>query len=431
MILATVGVVGSVAVAHAQTDPGPGPGGPAPAPPAPAPAPAPAPNDPSAPAITITPVGTPSPDAVKKEDKKSATGGGAAQLGLGSPNPFRTSWFNWQTSASSKILAVGEDYIGTEDEVVSMDFSVTPRYSYINTRTDWGWIGLNIPWSVELTNSDSTTKQNQVMFGDLGIQTAYNRTLARSDKGLVVLAGPRASVLLPTSLASQFNGTKATTSFGLGGSSNIPLRSGDILSSVFVAGGLSWQHLFSDSTGPFAEDEIRPRQGSGAPRGAQLIEQNYMPSGQLFNSDTLGANFSYWLTLVGDLSFGNSWGLQAPFRYAPTSNGCEVYVANKGCVSAPVNQQVSNVPITVFDVSLSYTVASLVWVAVGYNNTARQLGDDGRRQSIFYSNEGSTFYASASVFLDAIYSRVKTAVTEENEKKKNAASSPVSSAFGF
>ncbi len=359
----------------------------------------------------------------------TASGGaGAASLGAAT-NPFRNSWFTINANASTKTFGVGRDYIGTEDEVVSTDYAFTPRYSFLNSKKDWAWVGLNINWAVEHTNSDSTTYKNQTLFGDLGVQSAYNHTFLRSKGGLFFLGGPRAAVTLPTSLASQGQGIYARTNLGLGALGNVPFHEGDWFNGVFLATGATWQHTFSNSNVPYNEELLnRPRQGlSYQPVGAQLMDQSHMLNGRFLTHDQLAMNLNGWFGIYGDLALGLGMGLQLPWRYEPT--GAECLQLQTGCVDVKsgVNnaQPQSNIPVTVFDASLNYTLMGVTWLTAGYNNSNRQLGEDGTRENYFYS-PSSQFYVSAILMLDTMYNKYKA-----SQKAKQSASSPVAAALGF
>ncbi|MFO0760158.1 MAG: hypothetical protein U0359_27000 [Byssovorax sp.] len=390
-------------VAHAQGAPAPAPGTPivsAPATGAPAPDTADAPSD-----------STQAPSQGK--EKKKEAGAGSAQLGGAgaSSNPFRLSWFTWNTNASTKIFGVGKDYIGTEDESASMDFSFTPRWAFINNKQDWAWVGLNINWAVELTNSDSTTKLRQPLFGDLGVQSSYSHTFVRTEKGTTLLFGPRLSFTLPTSMASQAANIYTRTSLGLGGTSNIAFHDGDWFNSVFLAFGGTWQHTFSQSQIPYSSAVVDPYRQDFAqdvgPELAQPLQTHYL-SGKYLTHDQLSLTAAYYLSIIDNLSFGNSFGLQVPWKYGPATGTC-VKVATGTCDTVQsgvgnANPQ-QNVPNTIFDVSLAYIIGGVVWTTIGYNNTTSQLGEDGTRRNIFYSPDAQ-FYLSNILMLDAIYSKV-------------------------
>ena len=407
MVLSALLVPFSTALAHAQTV-----------------APAPAPGTPGAPVVGTPPApdGTTTSDKDKDKNKGQpaaatapASGAGSSQLGAGG-NPFRLSWFTWNANASTKSFGVGKDYIGTEDEVASMDFSFTPRYSFVNNKTDWAWVGLNINWAVELTNSDSSTKIRQPLFGDLGVQSAYNHTFVRTEKGTTAFAGPRLSLSFPTSMASQAASIYMRTALGVGGAGNIVFHDGDWFNSVFVSVGTTWQHTFSGSNVPYNEGLLnRPRQGL-TPTGVGLLEQNSILSGSYLIHDQINLTGTYYLSLIGDLSLGNSFGIQVPFRYTPVEGQC-VQIST-GC--APIESGVQNqepqqnIPSTIFDLSLNYTIGGFVWATLGYNNSSRQIGEGGTRRSIFYSPDAQ-FYASATIMLDAIYGKLTA-----KPKKKTA-----------
>ena len=412
MVLAALCVTGGAATANAQTAPAPAP----PAPDSVTPAPG-----------TPAPAGTAKPKEKEKPKEEEQSAASSTQLGSGS-NPFRLSRFTWNTNASTKIFGVGKDYIGTEDEVASMDFSFTPRYSFVNTKTDWAWVGLNVNWAVELTNSDATTKQRQTLFGDLGVQSAYNHTFVKTKNGTFLQGGPRASIAFPTSMASQAAGIYTRTALGLGGASNITFHDGDWINSVFVSFGGSWQHTFSNSTVPYNEGVLdRPRQGLSS-KGVGLLEQNqnHVLAGNFLTHDQVSLTATYYLAVVGDLSIGNSYGIQMPFRYKPTDGQC-VEISN-GC--APITSGVQNqntqqnIPVTIFDLSLNYTIGGIIWATLGYNNSSRQLGEGGGRRSMFYSPDAQ-FYLSATFMLDSIYGKLTAS------KKKSATASRPFASFGL
>lgn len=405
----------------AATQPPPAPGTPAaqpaPAPPPPSSAPAPvplAPAPPPQPSFGMAPAPTPNAaaDTAKpKENGKKPASGGAA-LGLGSAsNPFRLSWFNWTHNVSAKMVGVGSDYISNDDEVYSWDFSVTPRYSFISTKTDWAWVGLNIPWTIELTNSDATTERNEAQFGDIALQSAYNRTLVRTESGLSVLAGPRAQLIFPTSPTSSGQGRYLTTVLGVGGNSTIPFHDGTWFSGVFVTGGLSWQHLFSRSNVPTNPDVHVPRQTFSS-----LSNTSDVLTGTPFARNTLAMSLGYFLDIVGGLSLGNSYSIQVPFRAGLSTVDC--VQLSTGCADvagvADTTGQAANdsIPIVSFDLSLNYTFYGLVNATLGYNNTTRQLGADGQRRVMFYSPDAN-FYFTTSVFLDTIYMKLKPKAEEK------------------
>ncbi len=411
-IAITAGMMVNVTAAFGQqAQPAPGAPSPSPASPAPAVAGAAAPNA--------------SADTTKPKDdpkaKKTASGGAAIGLGA-SNNPFRLSWFTWTHTASAKIIGVGRDYISNDDEVYTWDFSLTPRYSFINTKQDWAWVGLNIPWTVELTNSDSTTERNETQIGDIALQSAYNRTLVRKESGLSVLAGPRAQLIFPSSPSSSGQGRYLTTVLGLGGNANIPFYDGTWFSSVFVSGGLSWQHLFSRSNVPTNPDVNIPRQTF-----TSFGSTNDVLNGVPFARNTLAMSIGYWLDIVGGLSLANSYQVQIPFRAGLSQVDC-VQLAT-GCADvagvADTTGQSANevIPAVGFDIGLNYTFYGLVNATIGYNNTTRQLGSDGQRRVIFYSPDAN-FYFTTSVFLDTIYMKLKP--KEEEPKPATARRSAAS-----
>ena len=191
---------------------------------------------------------------------------------------------------------------------------------------------------------------------------------------------------------------------GIGATLDAPLRGGDgWLDGLFVTVGMDWSHLFSRAnqpTGTSADVTLRPRQA--------VVSSTDQLEGGSFTHDAVSLRLSYWLNLWGDLSFGNAWGYQIPFKYSPGSPDC-IKVAS-GCVQpAQAPSSGSAIPVTAFDLSLGYAFARLVWAEIGYSNVSSSLGEDGTRRSVFYSPEAQ-FYLSGTVFLDGALGRITRAL---------------------
>jgi hypothetical protein len=333
-------------------------------------------------------------------------GGAAIQL-LGAHNLLRSSYFNWTTSASTKTFGLGKDYIGTEDSPATMAFALVPRFSLLDTGKHWLRVGTRLAWGVELGGGDATTRDHSVVVADLPLDLAYDYTLLQQPGGLTLLAGPAVGVSFPTSSASRDQGKLATTRVGIGAALNAPLRGGDgWLDGLFVMVGMDWSHLFSRANQPTntsANVALRPR--------LDVVSSTDQLAGGLFTHDTVSLHLSYWLNLWGDLSLGNGWGYEIPFKYSPASPAC--IKVSSGCAQpAPAPSLGSAIPVTAFDLSLGYAFARLVWAEIGYSNVSASLGEDGTRRSVFYSPEAQ-FYLSGTVFLDGALGRITRALHPE------------------
>src|SRR6185295_11960094 len=96
------------------------------------------------------------------------------------------------------------------------------------------------------------------------------------------------------------------------------------------------------------------------------------------------------------------------------SNGCDIPLQT-GCVSVG-NMPGANtiLPTTTFEIALSYDVPdNLGRFDIGYTNESGQLGEDGKRRSVFYSPEAQ-FYLALVAYFDGIYDKTAKALQRKN-----------------
>jgi len=413
MALVAAGVMGSVGVVHAQpaapVPPAPEPPAAAPeapppaAPPAaaqpaaPAPAPAPAPEPPAA--AFGSP--QPTPDAPTPEAEAK-------------PNPFRFTWLTWHQEGSTKIFGVGPDYQGTEDEVYSFQFKLSPRYYYYDTPKNQAYVSATLTLDTELTNSDSTNRKREPLFGDLILTTGYSHIITAADKETKLGFGPSLGFILPTSKLSYSQEKYFTTTLAAGTRNSIKLagKKSDWFPNALVAGSLAYQHLFSRATTPTNAKLNYHRQTS---TGADFLSDQL--SGKEFATNGLKLSFAYFLTIYRDLSLVNLWEVTVPFKddfTAGGGTGCDVSIANDPCVVAQSNpDRTHGIPTTTFDIALSYDIFEVAGVTLGYNNTSLQLGEDGTRRSVFTSPD-QVFYLDLVAYLDNIGDKAFKAFQKKN-----------------
>jgi hypothetical protein len=132
-------------------------------------------------------------------------------------------------------------------------------------------------------------------------------------------------------------------------------------------------------------------------------------SGTFLAHDTLKFNLTYFLTIYKDLSFGNTWEIDLPYKYGAGSTCVGIENAQCAVPGSAISNVNTMVPITTFDVSLSYLLYDVVRLDVGYTNTTSQLAEDGTRRSVFYSPD-SVFYGNVAVYLDNIIDKAKASV---------------------
>jgi hypothetical protein len=436
MTLAAAGVVGSVGVASAQPAPAPPapeppPAQPAPAPPAPEPPPAqPAQPAPPAPppvdfgvapaALPAAPVqtapvptvswGQPATDTAKPDEAEKP------------PNHFRLSRFTWSNQASAKLLGVGQPYLSSNDDQYEMDFTLNLRYFYVDTPKDQAYVNLNLGWTVELMNSDSSpsTYLREPFFKDMIVGAGYLRTVYQSeDKATKTQPLVAASVVLPTAPSSYDCGKRLGTNLATGVQQSVGLRGpkADWFPDIIGFGTFAWNHTFwrADVCTNTAFDAIprtvAPPAVSACNGGTcnDVENTDNSTSGTFLAHDTLKFNFTYFLTIYKDLSLGNTWEIDLPYKYGAGASCVGIENAQCAVPGSAISNVNTMVPITTFDVSLSYLLYDVVRLDVGYLNTTSQLAEDGTRRSVFYSPD-SMFYGNVAIYLDNIFEKTKTAV---------------------
>jgi hypothetical protein len=252
----------------------------------------------------------------------------------------------------------------------------------------------------------STTKRHQPLLQDLLLGVGYGHTVYESaNKETKTTPGIGVSFALPTSLASQGQGKYLTLglsanliqSIGLAGSKS------DWFPDVLAFGSVGYSHLFSNSTVGWNSGAPAqyPRQVVGAGTAgdvasAEIFDQQL--SAGFLAHDKVALNFTYYLSIYKDLSLGNTWGVQMPFKY----QGSATTVTNLGTGPVMLGPSVTALnPVTTFDVSLSYVLFESARVDLGYENVTPELNDNtGQRNSVFYSIGGSVFYGNVALYID-------------------------------
>lgn len=384
-------------------EPAPAPADPAaqPAPPAAEPAPPPpAPLAPPAPTSAPTPA-LGEPDRVTEgEESTDKRKPGAAWV------PWRGSAMNWSHDVTTTALGVGRDNIGSEGEVYSQGFGATLNYFVIDEKEFRLRLTTAIGFDVEMTDGDTTTK-NEPRFRDMPLTIATGAlTVASSDDkewsfGFI----PNYTTIFPTGPVSQDRGVILTMSPRLLTFFTAPILGDDAEHLKGVFGGVSvrYDRTFTEANVP-VNDQVaaRPRRDpsgdtffSDQISGNRLGDNTLRVGGFLFFEEKFGPS-TLWL------SGGPSWSVT--FLPELTDAGC--VQIDTGCVEVPPDETAPDTRINAgFGASVSYFPTSEFGFDVSYNNNSLQLGEDGQRRDIFYSPD-ATFSATLIVSVDAIYERI-------------------------
>lgn len=329
--------------------------------------------------------------------------------------PSKLAWrgttFTWNHSATTTLVGIGRDNIGSEDEVYAWSFVFKPNFYLVDLPKDKLTATVEIGWNTELTDSPTTVEKRETLFQDLTVGTKYSRTLFESggkDKGeyktTVALSG---RLRFPTSKFSANQGKYLTTFLGPSVSQQIKILglNASGLNNITAGVSATWGHLFSRSYTPTNPDLNWTRQNATG----QTILSDQLASGS-FATNTLATTLTIGLPLFRELELSTAFGLLANFKHDFEAGGsgsnCDVYVPNKGCVEAQRDPtRTLYQPSTSFDLSLSYPIVEVVDLAIGYQNITRQIGENGQRRNMFYSPDAQ-FYLDITANLDAIYSKI-------------------------
>ncbi len=321
--------------------------------------------------------------------------------------------FDWETDLSARILGIGPDYIGVENEHASMMWSLSPSFFVFWRPRHQLSLGTRLSVAVELTNSDTTTTRHEPQIGDIPLGLAYAATVFTSGHGPTI-GGVRAMhdptllgegdwrtwalissyLVLPASAESRGAGINLGTSIGAGIRQQFKLLGGDSrwLSYLLITASERWTHAFTGATSPRGTG---PRSTLGGP---------YEP-GSVARPNTLRHSLFLTLPIYRDLQLDMTLALRQGFPASLGSGGSACVQTVTGCV-APSTAPVTVVHTsTVFAVGFSYAIIPELGVAFSYVNDASQLAADGTKRGIFYS-PNAELDTSFTFSFDRLYQRI-------------------------
>ena len=349
-------------------------------------------------------IGAEHPAGAVGEAPEAAIGTGAVASDLDQAGPNRDGAGRWHgstlqldQSVTTQTLHVGADY-QSADPVYELWLAVKPRYYFFETRTHSLNVNLWANLFLELTNSDTTTREREVVLGPTYVSAPYARVLRdRGGYRTVATAGPR--VTLPDRAAwdsGQVVGLGATAEL----SQAVPLRGGGasfLGGARFVAGAI-YNHAFTTYTSPNNPDLRVLRQDvDGRPLVSHVLRGSMMVHDAL--SLTLGAS----LDVTRRFEVSATYVLLESWLYG-TSSDC-VRTAT-GCAAPLDIPEPTTLGVRSWLVAASsYRVSSELSLEAGYYNLANQIGPDGQRRNPFWSPT-ARFFLTVVAHLDRIASRL-------------------------
>ncbi|MCU0692949.1 MAG: hypothetical protein MUF54_16245, partial [Polyangiaceae bacterium] len=127
--------------------------------------------------------------------------------------PWRGSQFIIGQSATTQTVGIGEDF-NSKNSVYELSFTLQPRYYVYDGGDHTVNVNARIALAQELTNSDTTTREREVLFENTTLNAVYGYEIYKDDAGYVtsVSAGPR--LVFPTARDSWNSGQRLQLGVG-------------------------------------------------------------------------------------------------------------------------------------------------------------------------------------------------------------------------
>lgn len=376
----------------------------------PAPAPGPAQPAPVAPVVSgtlgpsqgqLTPGTTqPGQDTAKKPEAKPEE---KKEKKL----PWHGTTFLWSQYANTQAVGLGGDY-QSSNPLYAWWLVLSPRY-YLHEDDKQAFVlRARLDLTLEMTNSDSTTRQYEPEFGNIWLLALYSRTLFENESGwrTRVTTGPR--VLVPTAKPAWRSGTRLMPGWQLSLAQSVPLagKGKKWFSGVDVGGLAAYAKYINNSTTAYNEDVSRERMDTeGRVFVSHSLTGSPMTNHMLMTAATLDIHIHELASLSIMQYWIMSWKHDLPEnQQVQTSTG----TTNVQSTNDPQKFQV----LTWFYPILDIDVAEEVSLGFGYYNLANQIGPDGKRRNLLWSPDAVVLF-DITANLDAIY----TDIASSKDKK--------------
>ncbi|HVR19956.1 MAG TPA: hypothetical protein VMS65_09670 [Polyangiaceae bacterium] len=309
---------------------------------------------------------------------------------------WRGTSFSWANRVTAQTLGIGNDY-QSSNPYYEWFFSLRPRYYLWEEGDDTLSLRATLNAYVELTNSDTTTKEHEFLIDDSTLALVPSFTLAKDGdyRTVLTLAAPR--YVIPTSKASRSAGIYGELGARAGITQTLPIRSDEnVLPTADIGARAGYGYLFSSGNVPEDADLDQLRMNVGGVtvpsdqlNGAALAQ--HRASAHIFGSLEI-----YRDVLSLSTEVGMDWFWKFPLAETDVTTGT-------GEAEVPSQDSGRLQRMVFFDAELSAeAIRDILTVAVGYESFPTQLGAGGKRQSLFY-NTNALFTLSLELSLDGLY----------------------------
>jgi hypothetical protein len=306
---------------------------------------------------------------------------------------------SFDQSATTQTFGVGGDY-QSADPTYEWWLAFRPRYFVYEKGRDAVSINAWLNLYLELTNSDTTTKERELLLGPTYLWATWARVLRdRGGSTTTVSIGPRLTI--PTDKAARDVGEILGLGASAGVTQTFPLARH---ARAFQTGraGISaiYTHPLWRSASPVNEDINQLRQDvEGFTIHSDLVR------GQMNVENALSLAFSGEVQVVRRLDLSASYVLLDSWAY-PISRDALLTPPTGPVqpmdIADPTTFRVS----TWMTIAVGYLVTPELSLSLGYYNLASQIGPDGTRRSPFWSPNARAFFTITGN-LDAVYERLR------------------------
>ena len=301
--------------------------------------------------------------------------------------PWHDSTLIWSQRLGSQTVGLGPDY-QSRDPYYDWVFYVRPRYYFWENDRSSLSLRAQLSGIVELTNSNTTTKQREFLLGDTLLSLVPEHAFVKHGEYLTDLALSLPRVVLPTSKAYRL-GKIAEVGVRALLVQAFPLREGDDwLARAYVGFRAGYGYQFANWTVPSSSTLEQVR---------MTLDSTLLASGQL-----TGAALAEHIGVVHGILhadvFKDIVALESEFGLDPLVKfdlpNDEPLCGNvlTGCVpvAAVANQRYQ--PATYLDVYVdTFAFDHALKVSFGYENITSQLGLGGERRNFFWSPDAKVY----------------------------------------
>jgi len=332
--------------------------------------------------------------------------------------PWHGTTFLLSQYATTPTLGMGKDY-QSANPLYAWWMVFGPRYYFLEDDKQTFMLRLRFDVTLEMTNSDSTTRQYEAEFGNIWVLAPYSRTLYKEGAWVTkVSTGPR--VLIPSAKSAWNAGTRLMPGWSLGVSQGFPLagKGKSWFPSASVSASAAYTKYINKSTTPTNDSFERQMMDTS---GRTFVSNTYGAS-MLANHQVL-ANVGVDLQITDKLNaFALNYWIMS-WAYKPTET--QVNISTGPTTPSGTQDPQSFRNLNWLYTGVEYEVIPQMSVGAGYYNLANQIGPDGKRRSILWSPDAVVFF-DITANLDEIYSSI--AGTKDSKETRKAGTAAIRAA---